>query len=338
MIVRRTQLVLAATFALTMLALLTVFAAGVYGYAAATFDFDVVGGEDVAANAAEQGLTSLRAGMALTLGVALLVVPVVSYLLAGRALRPVREAYAREQRLSDDAAHELRTPLTVLRAVLELAASRPRPAQEYQAAMNTSLEVVAGLERLTTQLLNLARASERAIREDFTPVELADVVAEAITRTTSPAGRGVRLTVHAPAGARVDGNHDLLVTAVANLLSNAIAATTGRGNVEVSVSRNPAKATVRVTDDGVGMDQQQLLRATERFWRADPGADGHGIGLALVEQVARLHRGTLTFTSQPGAGTRAELTLPQGRANRHRLVIDRFLAWQQPHTGRPERS
>ncbi|GIG20044.1 hypothetical protein Cch01nite_07680 [Cellulomonas chitinilytica] len=334
MIVRRAQLVLAAGFAAVTLAFLGLFAVGVYLYAATAFDFDVVGGEEVAADAAERGLATLRQGMSVAFAVLLVVLPVVSYAVAGRALAPVRDAYARERRLSDDAAHELRTPLSVLRAVLELALSRERTQQEYRSAIGTSLEVVSGLERLTGQLLELARLGDHQVRGEFVPVDLGGVVHDAIGRTVSTE---VRASVHAQGAVSTTGSRDLLVTAVANLLSNAVAAISGRGDVHVTVTSTGGRAQVAVRDDGVGMSPEEVARATERFWRGRADADGHGIGLALVQQIAELHAGTLQLESRTGVGTTATLSLPMD-LHRHGPVIDRLLAWRKPRSGRRRRS
>lgn len=336
MIVRRAQLVLAAVFAAVTLAMLGLFAGGVYTYAARTFDLDVSTGEHVGPDAAERGLAALRSGMAITFVVLLLIVPVVSYLLAGAALGPVRAAYAREQRLSDDAAHELRTPLSVLQGVLELAVSRERRPAEYRDAIGSALDVVGGLDRLTSQLLMLAHAGDRRAREAFGSVDLRVVAQEAVDRSVTTPG-GVRVTVSARGGALAFGSHDLLVAAVANLVRNAVAATPSRGHVAVAVTSGPSHAVVEVRDDGRGMSPQELARATERFWRADTGrGSGHGIGLALVQQIAEVHNGTLGLGSAVDEGTVATLSIPVDGA-RHRLVTQPFLAWRQPRPGRRRR-
>jgi signal transduction histidine kinase len=109
----------------------------------------------------------------------------------------------------------------------------------------------------------------------------------------------------------VRGSSVLLTAAVYNLLANA--AKYGGGHpVLLSLQTRADGTTVRVQDAGPGMDEETLLRASELFYRGHDAVptDGHGIGLALVDRIARVHGGTVSIETRSGAGTTVELFLP----------------------------
>jgi two-component system, OmpR family, sensor histidine kinase SenX3 len=152
---------------------------------------------------------------------------------------------------------------------------------------------------------------------DPIPVDLSAVVAEALDRVRMKASaRGIEL-VAACEDERVLvlGDEDLLVTALRNLLDNAVAYSPERTRVVVSASRDGTRtAQISVADQGIGIPERDLERIFERFYRVDPARSratgGTGLGLAIVKHVMAAHRGKVTVWSREGVGSTFTLQMP----------------------------
>ena len=111
----------------------------------------------------------------------------------------------------------------------------------------------------------------------------------------------------------VNGSKELLGRALSNLIDNAVKFTDGSGAITITVTANGRLAHLAVTDDGAGMSEAEASRAFDRFWRASEArtTPGFGLGLPLVQQIAKAHRGKAAITTFPGSGTTVTLTLPE---------------------------
>lgn len=297
-------------FSLVQLGVFGGSALGVYLFVTNSFDFDAAE-SDGAVNVAEQGFAALRVGLIGSFLLLALLVPVVSYALARRVLRPVRESYAAQQRFVDDASHEFRTPLGVLQGEIEVALSRDRDTDEYRLTLVRLLREVERLEGLTGSLLMLARGSAPHLRDTFELVDVTDAVRDAIDSVTSDRSVDVR----SASPATVHGSHDLLVTAIGNLVDNALKFSPDDTAIVVEVRERGSSVVVEVADAGPGLSAAAASHAFERFWRADESraTSGHGLGLALVDQIARVHGGRASIHNGAGFGTVATIELPIAR-------------------------
>jgi len=141
------------------------------------------------------------------------------------------------------------------------------------------------------------------------------VVAEAVSRHKVAADAAdIELTTDAPTGYRVLGDQPLLVTAVANLVSNAIAYSPNGSVVSISRRRNGDFVEIAVTDRGIGIAPADQERVFERFFRVDKARSratgGTGLGLAIVKHVAANHNGSIRLWSRPGTGSTFTLSIP----------------------------
>lgn len=220
-----------------------------------------------------------------------------------------------ERRFTADAAHELRTPLAALASRIQLL-QRSLPAECAQAAaphLRRLRSDVARSTALVQSLLQLARLDPQSAEALLTDqVDVAELMREAMRAYAPDAeARGVTISLDC----RVDtlvGNHEALLTAVRNLLHNAIVYGRPGGQVALSAVRQGETVVLTVSDDGDGVAPPDLERLGQRFFRVlGNEAPGSGLGLSIAARVAELHRGTLQFThGLNGLGLGAQLVLP----------------------------
>jgi two-component system sensor histidine kinase PrrB len=213
------------------------------------------------------------------------------------------------------ASHELRTPLTTLRTDLDVLRAHPDLPPEERATVLEELRTSQDRLEATLTALGQLAAGDLADRGSAAPLDLADVAAQA----TAAAGRslppGVRIAVELPDGeVPVLGSEAGLRLAVDNLITNALRHS-GGSRVVVTVGADAAagRVAVLVDDDGRGVPAADRERLFGRFARGNTTAPGSGLGLALVAQQARLHRGHAWLADSPLGGTRAVLEIPVRR-------------------------
>jgi two-component system sensor histidine kinase SenX3 len=212
--------------------------------------------------------------------------------------------------------HELKTPvgaLALLAETMEEAADDPEAVRRFAGRMR---QEASRLTYLVQDLITLSRIQAAEPVPDPLPVDLSAVVAEALDRCRMKASaRGIDLVAACDDRVVVLGDEDLLVTALRNLLDNAVAYSPERTRVVVSTSRESTRtAQISVADQGIGIPERDLERIFERFYRVDPARSratgGTGLGLAIVKHVMAAHRGNVTVWSQEGVGSTFTLHMP----------------------------
>jgi heavy metal sensor kinase len=226
-------------------------------------------------------------------------------------LQRLETGLERERRFVADASHELRTPLALLRTELELALRRPRGRDELEAAVQSAADEVDRLARLAEDLLVLARADEHGLplrHERIESRELLDDVARRFGPRADVVGR--RVEVDAAAGGTIVGDRLRLEQALGNLVDNALRH--GAGTISLAAAQSDGRVELRVADDGTGFPAEFLPRAFDRFARADAAraSGAAGLGLAIVDVIARAHGGTAAAANGAARGAVVILTLP----------------------------
>jgi two-component system sensor histidine kinase SenX3 len=211
--------------------------------------------------------------------------------------------------------HELKTPvgaLALLAETMEEAADDPEAVRRFAGRMR---QEASRLTYLVQDLITLSRIQAAEPMPDPIVVDLSAVVAEAVDRVRMKASaRGIELAAVCEERVAILGDEDLLVTALRNLLENAIAYSPDRTRVMISASRDGRMAQISVADQGIGIPERDRERIFERFYRVDPARSratgGTGLGLAIVKHVMAAHRGKVTVWSQEGVGSTFTLQMP----------------------------
>ncbi|HAF10575.1 MAG TPA: hypothetical protein DCK98_10910 [Chloroflexi bacterium] len=240
---------------------------------------------------------------------------IAAELLARRALVPIGEAFRRQQEFVADASHELRTPLTILRTALELLVRSPdRTVAESADLVADAHGEVLQMEHMVADLLTLARSDLDALPLTLRAVDGAALIQEAAERVRALAEtKGITLRVLAPLPCRIEADSERIAQALLALTDNALQHTPASGKVTLSAQREGETVVLAVADTGEGITSEDLARVTDRFYRAGRAraraGGGAGLGLAIVRSIVEAHGGTLTITSEPGAGTTVQLRL-----------------------------
>ncbi len=246
--------------------------------------------------------------------VALLLVAGGGYVLVRQSTAPVERSMEQMRRFMADAAHELRTPVTLLRTRADVALGQERAAQRDTETLQAVGREAERIGAIVGDLLTLARADagERpAVRE---VVYLDDQVADAVESIRALAQRaGVALEVGSFEEAPITGDPVLVRRLLLILLENAVKFTPARGRVRLDVAVRDGQRSVVIADTGTGISPADLPHVFERFFRGESarqGTEGSGLGLAIARWIADLHGASVDIQSEPGKGTRVEVSFP----------------------------
>ncbi len=211
--------------------------------------------------------------------------------------------------------HELKTPVAALSLLAEsVAAAADDQAAVERFAGRMQLES-ARLSALVVELIDLSRVQGDVPLSHAQVLSVDDVVRDATDRTRLTASASeIELVVSVEPGLRIYGDREQLVSALKNLVDNALAYSPARTRVAVAARKAADRVEVSVTDQGIGIPQRDLERIFERFYRVDPARSratgGTGLGLSIVKHVCANHGGEVDVWSVEGAGSTFTLRFP----------------------------
>ncbi len=223
----------------------------------------------------------------------------------------LESALERERGFVADAGHELRTPLALLRTELELALRHAESPEELRTAVRGSFQEVDRLAQLAEDLLLIAGSDQGRLPLRVEALEASEVLASTARRFEWRAQGGEReIRVTHPSDSRISGDRVRLEQALGNLVDNALRH--GEGVVELSADRHGDMVELHVTDQGEGFPADYLAKAFERFTRADSArtGGGAGLGLSIVDVIARAHGGSAQVTNRESGGADVWLSVP----------------------------
>ena len=231
-------------------------------------------------------------------------------------LERMEDALARLTHCASNMAHEIRTPINNFMGEAEIALSKERSPEEYRKVLTSGIEECERLSRLISSLLFLAHAdnpSGSINRTFFDPLE----VVEDILSFYGPQIDEKKAHITWYGNALLNGDPLLFHQAVSNLLMNALNYSSIGVKIDISIRENKERQMeVIVSDTGYGIEEKDLARIFDRFYRVDGAHSNHpqgsGLGLSIVRAIMDLHGGSISIKSSPGEGTAITLCFPPG--------------------------
>jgi two-component system sensor histidine kinase SenX3 len=236
------------------------------------------------------------------------VVVIVDDLTESRRIEAVRRDFVA------NISHELKTPVGAISLLAEAVAESTDDPETVTRFVGRIQHESARLTRLVQELIDLSRLQGAEPLPEVRPVSMRMIVGEAVDRARLAAQtKQIRLVLD-DADAQVMGDEPLLVTAMGNLIDNAVAYSPENTRVAVAIRSIEDAVEVSVTDQGIGIAAGDVDRIFERFYRVDPARSratgGTGLGLAIVKHIVTNHGGTISVWSTPGAGSTFTVRLP----------------------------
>lgn len=219
--------------------------------------------------------------------------------------------------------HELKTPvgaLALLAEAIQAGADDPEMVQHFSARMKSEADRLA---ELIAGIIDLSRIQDTNVLQSTEEVDVDELVTEALDHVQLLAkDKEIEVVVGGTGNLKLWGNQQQLVSALRNLVLNAIHYSPKGSRVAIGTALNNGIVEISVVDQGIGVAQNEQERIFERFYRVDPARSrvtgGTGIGLAIVKNVCQGHGGTCTVWSEPGHGSTFTMRIPE----RTHLIID----------------
>jgi two-component system, OmpR family, sensor kinase len=219
---------------------------------------------------------------------------------------------AHDRAVLQDLSHELRSPLARLHLILDLA-QHSRDPKEAEAHFQHAEREIARMDRMTAEMLALSRLEGGLPGMERDSVDLAELARQRLDAAHIEAeARGISLRWIDNGPVIVQGSGILLARALDNVIANAIKFSPAEGEVEVSVAHHSGRAEVRIHDHGPGVPAEELHLLFRPFYRGTNAmhADGHGLGLAIVQRVMQVHDGEVSARNSEGGGLEVTMRLP----------------------------
>ncbi len=259
------------------------------------------------------------AGLAFVL---LLAGGIAGYLLAGRAMKPIANAFQRQEQFTSDASHELRTPLSILRSAYEVLDEQSDKLPEFHRnVLMKSGREIHHMSRLVENLLILARSDSGRIELAVSRFSLWYTINQVIEQLQPIASsKNVSMGWDASQGgaaedhAMIQADEVRIRQLILILVENAIQYNREGGRVMVALNVSTQKTSFTVRDTGIGIENEHLPHIFERFYRMDKArtrrSEGTGLGLAIAKQIVDAHHAKIEVWTQPQTGTTFRVTLP----------------------------
>jgi signal transduction histidine kinase len=233
-----------------------------------------------------------------------------------RMLGRLETSFNMQKDFISNASHEFRTPLTIIRGQLEVTLLSTRSQEDYQNVLLSILEDIKSLNNLSNQLLLLAQTTAEGFAQKMDPLRI-DEVAWQVRDDLMRHNPSFKINIDFDNS--VDDDQELIIPADEQLIKVAVANIMENGckysadhTVHVLIASSPFGLTLKFTDHGIGIPEEDQHKIFEPFHRGSntQNVKGHGIGLSMVKHIIKLHYGTIQVDSLPGSGTTVLIHLP----------------------------
>lgn len=230
-------------------------------------------------------------------------------------LNRIENAVDREKQFTSDASHELRTPLAVIKGTMEVLIRKPRNEEEYKDKIRFCINEVDRLNKMVDQLLLLARFENQKSNSKKESVYLNALVLDTLSRYSDKIeAKKISVITHFNADFYVESDNYLLSIIIENLISNAIKYNHVNGTIEVELKESTNEITLTISDNGIGISEQDLNKIFNSFYRSDvsnhPEIKGTGLGLSIVKRLCDVLNFKISVESKLNNRTQFSLFLP----------------------------
>ena len=222
------------------------------------------------------------------------------------------KAFNLERQFLGEMAHEIKTPLSVMKSNSEIILSKVRSPKEYQVSIAQTLTQIDKLSNNMISLMDFAWAQSTDLLKTFKKVDLSQLLFEinnVALYVASP--KNIKIESDIKEDVLVFGKEEKLYQAIYNIVDNAVKFTPENGKVTIELSKRSGQATIRITDNGIGIDVEQQKDIFNRFYKTEQNKNtaGHGLGLAITDSIIKAHGGSIKIESKKDLGSIFTITL-----------------------------
>jgi len=216
----------------------------------------------------------------------------------------LNESYRKIKEFNAHASHQLKSPLTSMKVQIDVTLQKTRESIEYKKVLNSVGEDITNLQDMLHNLLLLTRMNDYTIKESFQDIEVDTLLLNSIDKyMLITQKKKISLHVKSLNDTKIKANGTLIEVLIDNILDNAIKYTPTGKNITISLENN----TLSIEDEGVGIEKDKLPFIFNKFYQIDSsrkkGTAGYGLGLAMAQQIADLHKASIYIVSTPNIGT-----------------------------------
>ncbi len=229
----------------------------------------------------------------------------------------IENAVTREKQFTSDASHELRTPLSIIKGTLEVLIRKPRGEEEYKEKIGYCIRETGRLNELIDQLLLIARQESKSLNTKTSDFDISSLFLETINRySTKIEEKKIWVSFDFSKEILIRSDYNLLSVVLGNLMSNAIKFSPEKSKISVSISENDRVVTCEISDEGIGIPENELNMIYEKFYRTslsgETAAEGSGLGLSIVKKLCSTLDIKLAISNnKANGGTKAVLQIPK---------------------------
>ena len=225
----------------------------------------------------------------------------------------LQTSFENEVQFTSDVSHELRTPISVIISQSEHGLEHMCSREKVERSFKVILQESRKMSRLISQLLTLSRMDRGHQKLNIEKVnisELAEIIIE--NQKAESEKRNIEIISEIEKNIYIYGDELMLMRLFINLISNAISYNKEGGHVKVELSRKEKKIIGKISDNGVGISQENINKIWSRFFQVDPSrtSDSSGLGLSMVKWIIEAHNGTISVISELGKGTLFTFEIP----------------------------
>jgi heavy metal sensor kinase len=220
----------------------------------------------------------------------------------------LEKSFKRQKQFIADASHELRNPLSVILSHSEIMLRKERSTTEYKNAFTAIEEATGLMSGIVGKLLSLARLGTDKIELKMEPINLNEVIRQAV-KVVTPLATQKGITINVPVNEQsvILGDRATLLELFVTVLDNAIKYNVPQGRIDISIKKEASFIVTEIKDTGIGIPEKDLDRVFDRFYRVDKSRSkeigGAGLGLSICNEIVKLHGGRIRIKSKVGVGT-----------------------------------